>query len=112
MSDKINIALNPRGRWPRKDYTPEEIKYLKFIGTKIKRRRRQLKLTQTKVGQAINVTFQQVQKYEKGANVINNLKMERLRLALQIPKYKSGFLSNKYNSKTQEEYKDWQLNNK
>jgi len=88
------------GRWPRAEYTPEEMSYIKFIGRKLKRRRMQLGYSQTKVGKLINTSFQQVQKYEKGKNVINNLKMERLRLALQIPKYKSGFLSNKYNEKT------------
>ena len=88
------------GRWARTEYTPEEMSYIKFIGKKLKRRRIQLGYTQTTVGKLIKTSFQQVQKYEKGTNVINNLKMERLRLALQIPKYKSGFLSNKYNGKT------------
>jgi transcriptional regulator with XRE-family HTH domain len=88
------------GRWARVDYTPEEINYAKFIGKKLKRRRVQLGYTQTKLGKLIKTSFQQVQKYEKGKNVINNLRMERLRCALQIPKYKSGFLTNKYNEKT------------
>ena len=92
--------MNKGGRWPRRDYTPEEVRYLKFIGSKIKRRRIQLGYSQSKLGKLINTSFQQVQKYEKGKNVINNLRMEKLRLALQIPKYKSGFLSNKYNEKT------------
>ncbi len=92
--------MNQRGRWPRKDYTEEEILYLKFIGNKIRRRRRQLKLSQTQVGKKIFTTFQQVQKYEKGINVVNNIKLERLRNALCIPKYRSGFLTNKYNGKT------------
>ena len=34
--------MSMRGRWPRRDYTPEEVVYLKFIGSKIKRRRLQL----------------------------------------------------------------------
>ena len=96
----VKSSLNPRGRWPRKDYTPEEVAYLKFIGHKIRRRRKQLKLTQSKIGKMIFTTFQQVQKYEKGSNIINNIKLERLRKALCIPKYKIGFLTNKYNEKT------------
>ena len=101
--------MSVRGRWPRKDYTPEEVDYLKFIGLKIRRRRKQLKLSQTKVGKMIRTTFQQVQKYEKGINVINNIKLERLRNALCIPKDRIGFLTNKYNGKTdiaKEEYAD------
>jgi len=97
VSDKI--LSNPPGRCPRKDYTPEEIEYLQFIGNKIKRRRKQLKLTQSKIGKMILTTFQQVQKYEKGSNVINNVKLERLRNALCIPKNRVGFLTNKYNEK-------------
>jgi transcriptional regulator with XRE-family HTH domain len=101
--------MSVRGRWPRKDYTPEEVDYLKFIGLKIRRRRKQLKLSQTNVGKMIFTTFQQVQKYEKGINVINNIKLERLRNALCIPKDRIGFLTNKYNGKTdiaKEEYAD------
>ena len=92
--------MNNKGRWPRKDYTEEEVAYLKFIGSKIKKRRLQLKLTQSKIGKIILTSFQQVQKYESGKNVINNIKLERLRNALCIPKHKIGFLTNKYNGKT------------
>ena len=88
-----------RGKWSRKDYTPEEIAYIKFIGLKIKKRRKQLRLTQSDVGKLIFTTFQQVQKYEKGTNIINNIKMERIRQALNIPQYRIGFLMNKYNKK-------------
>ena len=35
---------------------------------KLRMRRLSLGLTQTKVAQAINITFQQIQKYEKGTN--------------------------------------------
>ena len=42
-----------RGKWSRKDYTPEEIEYIKFIGLKIKKRRLQLGMTQSDVGKLI-----------------------------------------------------------
>ena len=45
------------------------------IGKKIKFRRLELGLTQTKVAVAIQVTFQQIQKYEKGTNSISSLKL-------------------------------------
>ena len=97
------------GRWARVDYTPEEINYAKFIGKKLKRRRVQLGYTQTKIGKLISTSFQQVQKYESGKNIINNIKLERLRNALSIPKHRIGFLTNKYNGKAdiaKEEYAD------
>ena len=88
-----------KGKFARKDYTVEEVEYIKFIGLKIKKRRLQLGMTQSDVGKLIFTTFQQVQKYEKGTNIINNIKMERIRQALNIPQYRIGFLMNKYNKK-------------
>ena len=38
------------------------------LGAELRRLRESRKLTQTKVANALNVTFQQIQKYEKGAN--------------------------------------------
>ena len=43
-----------------------EDNFNKHLGNKLKLRRLALGLTQTKVAKAINVTFQQIQKYEKG----------------------------------------------
>ena len=40
------------------------------LGKKLRMRRLSLGLTQTKVANAINVTFQQIQKYEKGTNAV------------------------------------------
>ena len=45
-----------------------EENFNKHLGNKLKLRRLALSLTQTKVAKAINVTFQQIQKYEKGTN--------------------------------------------
>ena len=42
-----------------------EENFNKHLGNKLKLRRLALGLTQTKVAKAINVTFQQIQKYEK-----------------------------------------------
>ena len=94
-----NKKKSMKGKSARKDYSPEEIAYMKFIGLKIKKRRVQLGMTQTDVGKMILTSFQQVQKYEKGKNIINNIKMERIRQALNIPQYRIGFLMNKYNKK-------------
>ena len=50
-------ARGMRGKTSRKDYTPEESDYVKFMGQKIKKRRRQLGLTQSNVGKMIFTTF-------------------------------------------------------
>tara|TARA_Y100001963_G_C6731420_1_gene424129 strand:+ start:164 stop:451 length:288 start_codon:yes stop_codon:yes gene_type:complete len=80
-------------------YSPEDKARMKFLGKKLKRRRKQVKKTQTQIGDAIGVEFQQVQKYEKGNNAITTLRLEPLRIALEIPEHKVGFLINKYNRK-------------
>ena len=81
------------------EYRPEDIARVKFIGRKLKRRRLQLDYSQTEVAKKIGVTFQQVQKYEKGQNSLGQLRIEPMRLALKIPYHKVGFLVNKYNPK-------------
>ena len=57
----------------------------KHLGNKLKLRRLALGLTQTKVAQAINVTFQQIQKYEKGTNGISSLRIMQLSNFLKVP---------------------------
>ena len=80
-------------------YLPEDIARRKFLGRKLKRRRIQVKKTQTEVGIAVGVTFQQIQKYEKGTNAITTFRLEPLRIAFEIPTHKTNFLINKYNPK-------------
>ena len=55
------------------------------LGSKLRMRRLALGLTQTKVAQAINVTFQQIQKYEKGTNGISSLRIMQLGNILKVP---------------------------
>ena len=57
----------------------------RHLGTKLRMRRLALGLTQTKVAQAINVTFQQIQKYEKGTNGISSLRIMQLATFLKVP---------------------------
>ena len=55
------------------------------LGSKLRMRRLAMGLTQTKVAQAINVTFQQIQKYEKGTNGISSLRIMQLASFLKVP---------------------------
>ena len=57
----------------------------RHLGSKFRMRRLALGLTQTKVAQAINVTFQQIQKYEKGTNGISSLRLMQLATFLKVP---------------------------
>ena len=42
-------------------------------------------MTQTKVAKAINVTFQQIQKYEKGTNGVSSIRLLQLSNYLKVP---------------------------
>ena len=55
------------------------------LGKKLRMRRLSLGLTQTKVAQAINVTFQQIQKYEKGTNGVSSSRLMQLSQFLKVP---------------------------
>ena len=57
----------------------------KHLGEMLKKRRLALGLTQTKVAKAINVTFQQIQKYEKGINGVSSLRLLQLARYLKVP---------------------------
>ena len=62
-----------------------EENFNKHLGSKLKLRRLALGLTQTKVAKAINVTFQQIQKYEKGTNGVSSIRLLQLFNCLKVP---------------------------
>ena len=62
-----------------------EVNFNKHLGNKLKLRRLALGLTQTKVAKAINVTFQQIQKYEKGTNGVSSIRLLQLSNYLKVP---------------------------
>ena len=61
-----------------------EENFNKHLGNKLKLRGLALGLTQTKVAKAINVTFQQIQKYEKGTNGVSSIRMLQLANYLKV----------------------------
>ena len=62
-----------------------EDNFNKHLGNKLKLRRLALGLTKTKVAKAINVTFQQIQKYEKGTNGVSSIRLLQLSNYLKVP---------------------------
>ena len=56
----------------------------KFIGARIKKRRLELKKTQTWLAKRLGITFQQVQKYEKGSNGTNLFNLKQIADALKV----------------------------
>ena len=62
-----------------------EENFNKHLGNRLKMRRLALGFTQTKVANAINVTFQQIQKYEKGTNGVSSVRLLQLSNFLKVP---------------------------
>lgn len=60
------------------------IKTHKEIGTEIKRIRKALGMSQMKLAEEVGVSFQQIQKYEKGVNKISMEMIQRIAMALGI----------------------------
>ena len=56
-----------------------------FVGGRIKQRRKALGMSQIALGEALGVTFQQIQKYERGANRIGAGALYKIADALGVP---------------------------
>lgn len=54
------------------------------IGIKIKLRRKQLGISQEKLGEMIGVTYQQIQKYEKGTNKVSAERLHKIAQLLNV----------------------------
>ena len=72
LKDQIRLTLD---KWS--DFSEEDNiqRFNEYIGLRLRLRRVALGLTQTKVARMLNVTFQQVQKFEKGVNSISLSKL-------------------------------------
>lgn len=57
----------------------------RIVGQRVRWRRRELKLTQEKLGDLLDLTFQQVQKYEKGVNRISAGRLYEMASVLEVP---------------------------
>jgi transcriptional regulator with XRE-family HTH domain len=57
----------------------------KHVGSRVRMRRILLGMSQEKLGEALNLTFQQVQKYEKGTNRIGASRLQQISKTLNVP---------------------------
>jgi transcriptional regulator with XRE-family HTH domain len=71
-----------RTSWPLKKI-PNPID--KHVGSRVRMRRILLGLSQERLGEALGLTFQQVQKYEKGTNRIGASRLQQISKILQVP---------------------------
>jgi DNA-binding XRE family transcriptional regulator len=73
--NKSLIELMAQWRISAKD---DELIFTKIVGLQLKKIRLMRGYTQTRVAKAINVTFQQIQKYEKGTNECKAINLKKL----------------------------------
>jgi transcriptional regulator with XRE-family HTH domain len=74
--------MNTPGRRPKSDKpNPVDV----HVGSRVRLRRTLLGMSQEKLGDALGLTFQQVQKYERGANRIGASRLYDLSRVLDVP---------------------------
>ncbi|MEM7695204.1 MAG: helix-turn-helix transcriptional regulator [Pseudomonadota bacterium] len=66
---------------PRKEPNPIDV----HVGRRLKLRRTMVGMTQEKLGEQLGVTFQQIQKYEKGTNRIGASRLQEIAEILEAP---------------------------
>jgi transcriptional regulator with XRE-family HTH domain len=57
----------------------------RHVGSRVRMRRMMLGMSQEKLGDSLDLTFQQIQKYEKGTNRIGASRLQQISLVLQVP---------------------------
>ena len=83
VSAAIMKAKPPGRRGRRKADRPNPIDV--HVGSRVRLRRTLLGMSQEKLGDAIGLTFQQVQKYERGANRVGASRLFELSRVLDVP---------------------------
>jgi transcriptional regulator with XRE-family HTH domain len=63
--------------------TPDPID--RHVGSRVRMQRVLMKMSQEKLGEALGLTFQQVQKYEKGTNRIGASRLQQISKTLHVP---------------------------
>ena len=57
----------------------------RHVGSRVRMRRMLMKMSQEKLGEALGLTFQQIQKYEKGLNRIGASRLQQISKTLNVP---------------------------
>ena len=79
------MSKTQRSRWKRTVGRDGPHPIDVHVGRRVGQRRRYLGLSQEKLAQALGLTFQQVQKYERGTNRISASKLDEISKALRAP---------------------------
>lgn len=73
------------GEMSKSRRSTEELLVDRHVGQRLRLRRTLVGLSQTELGHSVDLTFQQIQKYEKGASRIGASKLARIAKVLGVP---------------------------
>ncbi len=82
LKDQIRLILD---KWSNFSEEDNAARFNQYLGLRLRLRRIAMGLTQTKVARMLNVTFQQIQKYEKGTNGVSSIRLLQLSNYLKVP---------------------------
>jgi len=77
------MSLGVSGEKPMSVKAPNPVD--KYVGSRIRMRRIMLGMSQEKLGESLGLTFQQIQKYEKGTNRVGASRLQQISEILQVP---------------------------
>ena len=79
--DAWSRGLTARGTMTRRNPNPIDI----HVGNRVRMRRMLIGMSQEKLGERLGLTFQQVQKYEKGSNRVSASRLYQMAQILGVP---------------------------
>src|SRR5436190_4866273 len=82
---RSNMAISRQARRPSRPKSEKPHPIDVQVGSRVRLRRNMLGLSQEKLGESIGLTFQQVQKYERGANRIGASRLHELSRVMDVP---------------------------
>src|SRR5262245_61753114 len=84
-ANKATVVQSSRACNQRSTFMPKSHAVDVHVGARMRQRRTLLAMSQTKLGDAVGLTFQQIQKYERGSNRIGSSRLFEFAKALDVP---------------------------
>ncbi len=75
--------MEKRKRWSIAEFGPRPVDV--YVGSRVRLRRTMLGMSQEQLGAAVHLTFQQIQKYERGTNRISASRLYEFSRVLDVP---------------------------
>jgi transcriptional regulator with XRE-family HTH domain len=83
--NRLSIVNNRKKKWTGGKNPRSSGKHDVEFGARIRLRRVEMKISQSELADKLGVSFQQVQKYEKGVNRVGAARLQQVATALDVP---------------------------